>query len=79
MIHGMLLREILSKPHLASYSVMMVDEAHKRTISIDVFFGLMKDIICFWSDVKLLISSATLGANKLSNYFDSAPILNISG
>ncbi|MCO5567830.1 hypothetical protein L7F22_021526 [Adiantum nelumboides] len=62
-----------------SYSVIMVDEAHERTVSIDVLFGLVKDIACFRPDIKLLFSSATLDANKFPDYFDGAPIFNILG
>ncbi|XP_043706537.1 pre-mRNA-splicing factor ATP-dependent RNA helicase DEAH1 [Telopea speciosissima] len=79
MTDGMLLREFLSEPDLASYSVVMVDEAHERTISTDILFGLVKDIVRFRSDLKLLISSATLDAEKFSDYFDSAPIFKIPG
>eukprot|EP00252_Welwitschia_mirabilis_P004082 TRINITY_DN14270_c0_g2_i1.p1 TRINITY_DN14270_c0_g2~~TRINITY_DN14270_c0_g2_i1.p1 ORF type:complete len:1044 (-),score=237.61 TRINITY_DN14270_c0_g2_i1:18-3149(-) len=79
MTDGMLLREFLSEPDLASYSVMMVDEAHERTLSTDVLFGLVKDIARFRPDIKLLISSATLDAEKFSDYFDAAPIFRIPG
>ncbi|XP_057814918.2 pre-mRNA-splicing factor ATP-dependent RNA helicase DEAH1 isoform X2 [Cryptomeria japonica] len=79
MTDGMLLREFLGEPDLASYSVMMVDEAHERTVSTDVLFGLVKDISRFRPDIKLLISSATLDAEKFSEYFDMAPIFKIPG
>ncbi|PIA31073.1 hypothetical protein AQUCO_05300119v1 [Aquilegia coerulea] len=79
MTDGMLLREFLGEPDLASYSVLMVDEAHERTISTDVLFGLVKDVARFRSDLKLIISSASLDANKFSDYFDCAPIFNIPG
>lgn len=79
MTDGMLLREFLSEPDLASYSVMMVDEAHERTLSTDILFGLVKDITRFRPDIKLLISSATLDAEKFSEYFDNAPIFKIPG
>ncbi|KAL8456409.1 hypothetical protein ACS0TY_034569 [Phlomoides rotata] len=79
MTDGMLLREFLGEPDLASYSVIMVDEAHERTLSTDVLFGLVKDISRFRPDLKLLISSATLDAEKFSDYFDSAPIFKIPG
>ncbi|KAL3688626.1 hypothetical protein R1sor_014935 [Riccia sorocarpa] len=79
MTDGMLLREFLGEPDLASYSVMMVDEAHERTVSTDVLFGLVKDVTRFRPDIKLLISSATLDAEKFSGYFDGAPIFRIPG
>ncbi|XP_054805557.1 pre-mRNA-splicing factor ATP-dependent RNA helicase DEAH1-like isoform X2 [Prosopis cineraria] len=79
MTDGMLLREFLGEPDLNSYSVVMVDEAHERTLSTDILFGLVKDISRFRPDLKLLISSATLDAEKFSDYFDSAPIFKIPG
>jgi pre-mRNA-splicing factor ATP-dependent RNA helicase DHX16 len=59
--------------------VMMIDEAHERTLHTDVLFGLVKDIARFRPDLKLLISSATLDADKFSKYFDNAPIFKIPG
>ncbi|RUS74189.1 hypothetical protein EGW08_018057 [Elysia chlorotica] len=79
MTDGMLLREFLSEPDLASYSVLIVDEAHERTLHTDVLFGLVKDIARFRPDLKLLISSATLDAQKFSEFFDDAPIFRIPG
>ncbi|XP_065629546.1 pre-mRNA-splicing factor ATP-dependent RNA helicase DEAH1 [Quercus suber] len=61
------------------FSVVMVDEAHERTLSTDILFGLVKDIARFRPDLKLLISSATLDAEKFSDYFDSAPIFKFPG
>lgn len=79
MTDGMLLREFLGEPDLASYSVMIIDEAHERTLHTDVLFGLVKDIARFRPDLKLLISSATLDAEKFSEFFDDAPIFRIPG
>lgn len=79
MTDGMLLREFLGEPDLASYSVMIIDEAHERTLHTDVLFGLVKDIARFRPDLKLLISSATLDAEKFSAFFDDAPIFRIPG
>lgn len=79
MTDGMLLREFMTEPDLASYSCMIIDEAHERTLSTDILFGLIKDIARFRPDLKLLISSATMNAQKFSEYFDDAPIFNIPG
>jgi pre-mRNA-splicing factor ATP-dependent RNA helicase DHX16 len=79
MTDGMLLREFLGEPDLASYSVLIVDEAHERTLHTDILFGLVKDIARFRPDLKLLISSATLDAEKFSKFFDGAPVFQIPG
>ena len=79
MTDGMLLREFLTEPDLKSYSALMIDEAHERTLHTDILFALVKDIARFRPDFKLLISSATLNAAKFSKYFDDAPIFNIPG
>lgn len=79
MTDGTLHREFLSEPDLASYSVMIIDEAHERTLHTDILFGLVKDITRFRPDLKLLISSATLDAEKFSTFFDDAPIFRIPG
>jgi len=79
MTDGMLLREFLGEPDLGSYSVMMIDEAHERTLHTDVLFGLIKDIARFRDDIKIIISSATMNAEAFSTYFDDAAIFNIPG
>jgi pre-mRNA-splicing factor ATP-dependent RNA helicase DHX16 len=79
MTDGMLLRELLTEPDLGAYSALMIDEAHERTVSTDIACGLIKDIAKARPDLKLLISSATMDAQKFQKYFDDAPIMYIPG
>ncbi|KAJ1262717.1 hypothetical protein BS78_09G131500 [Paspalum vaginatum] len=79
MTDGTLLREFLGEPDLASYGVVVVDEAHERTLTTDILLGLVKDVARFRPDLKLLISSATLNAEKFSDFFDMAPVFKIPG
>ncbi|KAF9236501.1 pre-mRNA splicing factor [Melanogaster broomeanus] len=74
MTDGMLLREFLTEPDLAAYSALIIDEAHERTLSTDILFALVKDIARFRPELRLLISSATMDAEKFSEYFDNAPV-----
>jgi pre-mRNA-splicing factor ATP-dependent RNA helicase DHX16 len=79
MTDGMLLREFLTEPDLAGYSALIIDEAHERTLSTDILFALVKDIARFRPEMRLLISSATMDAEKFSEYFDGAPIFYVPG
>ncbi|KAF4807436.1 Pre-mRNA-splicing factor ATP-dependent RNA helicase-like protein cdc28 [Colletotrichum siamense] len=79
MTDGMLLREFMTEPDLAGYSAIMIDEAHERTVHTDILLALVKDLARERPDLKLLISSATMNAEKFAAYFDDAPIYNIPG
>ncbi|KAK0119605.1 DEAH-box ATP-dependent RNA helicase prp22 [Cadophora gregata] len=79
MTDGMLQREILMDPDIRRYSVIMLDEAHERTISTDVLFALLKKTIKRRPDLKVIVTSATLDADKFSAYFNECPIFSIPG
>jgi RNA helicase HrpA len=77
MTDGTLLQEIKGDPLLSQYSVIIVDEAHERSLNIDFILGLLKRVLEARSDFKVIISSATINAEVFSEYFGGCPVVRI--
>ena len=82
MTDGILLTELMHDRYLNQYEVIIIDEAHERSLNIDFLLGILKNILPRRPDLKLIITSATIDPETFSNYFggsEKAPIIEVSG
>ena len=79
MTDGILLAETQTDPLLRQYDTILIDEAHERSLNIDFLLGYLKSVLARRQDLKLIVTSATLDAERFSKHFDGAPIIEVSG
>lgn len=79
MTDGILLAEIQQDRFLNRYEVIIIDEAHERSLNIDFLLGYMKHLLARRPELKLIITSATIDVEKFSRHFSDAPIVTVSG
>ncbi|TVP82935.1 MAG: DEAD/DEAH box helicase, partial [Puniceicoccaceae bacterium] len=79
MTDGILLNEIERNPLLSDYEVLVIDEAHERSLNIDFILGHLRTLIEKRKDLKVIITSATIDTDRFSAAFNGAPIIEVSG
>ncbi|HTQ99835.1 MAG TPA: ATPase, T2SS/T4P/T4SS family, partial [Candidatus Acidoferrum sp.] len=79
MTDGILLAETQNDPWLNRYDTLIIDEAHERSLNIDFLLGYLKRLTAKRSDLKLIITSATIEVEKFSAHFAGAPVIEVSG
>ncbi|MGF6148613.1 ATP-dependent RNA helicase HrpA [Kingella potus] len=79
MTDGILLAETQTDRYLATYDTIIIDEAHERSLNIDFLLGYLKQLLPRRPDLKVIITSATIDAERFSKHFNNAPVLEVSG
>ncbi len=79
MTDGLLLAELASDPLLRRYDTIIVDEAHERTLNIDLLLGVLKRILPRRPELKLIVTSATLDVERVARFFNDAPVIAVNG
>ena len=79
MTDGILLAETLSDKYLNAYDTIIIDEAHERSLNIDFLLGYLKQLLPKRPDLKVIVTSATIDAERFSSHFNGAPVIEVSG
>ncbi len=79
MTDGILLAEVQSDPLLERYDTLIIDEAHERSLNIDFLMGYLKQLLPKRPDLKVIITSATINTERFSEFFNGAPVIEVSG
>ncbi|MBW1637238.1 MAG: ATP-dependent RNA helicase HrpA [Deltaproteobacteria bacterium] len=79
MTDGVLLAETRSDPDLLKYGVLIIDEAHERSLNIDFLLGYLKRLLEKRGDLKVIVTSATIDTEAFSRHFNNAPVLSVAG
>ncbi len=83
MTDGILLAETQTDPLLKAYDTLIIDEAHERSLNIDFLLGYLKEVLARRPDLKIIVTSATIDADRFANHFASAkgpaPVIQVSG
>lgn len=79
MTDGMLLAQLPHDPDWLEFNTLIIDEAHERSLNIDFILGCLRQLIHRRDDLRIIISSATLDAERFSEFFDKAPVIQVEG
>ncbi|RUO31699.1 ATP-dependent RNA helicase HrpA [Aliidiomarina sedimenti] len=79
MTDGILLAELQRDRFLSNYEVIIIDEAHERSLNIDFLLGVLHQLLAKRPDLKVIITSATIETDRFSRHFNNAPVISVSG
>ena len=79
MTDGILLAETEHDPDLLAYDTIIVDEAHERSLNIDFLLGYLRNLLPRRPDLKVIVTSATIDAERFSEHFGGCPVIEVSG
>ncbi len=79
MTDGILLAETQADPELRQYDTLIIDEAHERSLNIDFLLGYIRQLLPRRPDLKLIVTSATIDAERFARHFGGAPVIEVSG